>query len=124
MEETLKKKIWAIGLVSIGVAAIVFAIICFCHGFYFSGSYVYHITYGGDAYTGIQNAAADTANNVKYLGSLLSNAAHFSGVCTGFLLLVVGALLLLVGILKGVDAFTKKNIVENEAGKTEIISNF
>ena len=30
-----------------------------------------HIEYGGDAYTGIQNAAADTANNVLKAGGIV-----------------------------------------------------
>ena len=40
----------------------------------FSGSVGYYesaLKYGGDAYTGIQNAAAQTANNIKYLGETL-----------------------------------------------------
>ena len=32
-----------------------------------SGTHIQHSYYGGDAYTGIQNAAADTGNNVLYL---------------------------------------------------------
>lgn len=31
------------------------------------GDWVSHSYYGGDAYTGIQNAAADTGKNVHYL---------------------------------------------------------
>ena len=31
------------------------------------GSTDYNVTYGGDAYTGIQNAASQTVNNVYYL---------------------------------------------------------
>ena len=40
----------------------------------FSGTVGYYENaqkYGGDAYTGIQNAAAQTANNIKYLGETL-----------------------------------------------------
>ena len=37
-----------------------------------AGTYVRHIAYGGDAYTGIQNAAADTAVNVKWLNEAVS----------------------------------------------------
>ena len=29
------------------------------------------MTYGGDAYTGIQNAAAQSANNIIYLGDMI-----------------------------------------------------
>ena len=45
-----------------------------------SGGYLYidtdHSKYGGDAYTGIQNAAADTADNVATLGSNVTDAAN------------------------------------------------
>ena len=34
-----------------------------------SGSYIRSNIYGGDAYTGIQNAAADTGNNVRIVGN-------------------------------------------------------
>ena len=33
-----------------------------------------HIEYGGDAYTGIQNAAADTAKNVLKVGGIIVSA--------------------------------------------------
>lgn len=32
------------------------------------------ITYGGDAYTGIQNASANAANNIAILGSIAIKA--------------------------------------------------
>lgn len=35
------------------------------------GSYERSLSYGGDAYTGIQNAAAQSANNVLYVGEML-----------------------------------------------------
>jgi hypothetical protein len=34
------------------------------------GSYEWNSSYGGDAYTGIQNAAAQTANNVQNLAEI------------------------------------------------------
>lgn len=45
-----------------------------------TGRYEYSVTYGGDAYTGIQNAAATTANNVNDIGDLIQ-----TGI-SGFLL--------------------------------------
>ncbi len=47
------------------------------------GAWEYTQTYGGDAYTGIQNAAAQTANNVQELTELI----RFG---TGALLFVLG----------------------------------
>ena len=54
--------------VIIGIIAIVLAIICATAsvGYYESSK-----TYGGDAYTGIQQAAAQTANNVQYLAEIV-----------------------------------------------------
>lgn len=54
--------------VLIGIVAIVLAIICSGADVgYYENSQVY----GGDAYTGIQQAAAQTANNVKYLAEIV-----------------------------------------------------
>ena len=56
--------------------------------------------YGGDAYTGIQNASSKTANNVNELGDLLCSS--FKG-----LLIVIGGTITLYGIstiLKNEDA--------------------
>ena len=61
--ETLSQntKLKRIIFLAIGIIAIVLAIICACadNGVYESAKY-----YGGDAYTGIQQAAAQTANNL------------------------------------------------------------
>ena len=61
--ETLSQntKLKRIAFLSIGLIAIILAIICACadNGTYESAKY-----YGGDAYTGIQQAAAQTANNL------------------------------------------------------------
>ena len=42
------------------------------------GSYAYSWSYGGDAYTGIQNSAAQTANNVSLVGNIVKTG--FSGM--------------------------------------------
>ena len=52
----------------------------------FSGEYESNSSYGGDAYTGIQNAAATTANNVDDLGEYLDDTVHFVGCFGGMLL--------------------------------------
>ena len=53
-------------------------------GFYYSGAYTKYEAYGGDAYTGIQNAAADTAVNVarfaNAFGALVDDIFLWSGV--------------------------------------------
>jgi hypothetical protein len=52
----------------LGILSIIFSLAVFTGtvGYYESA-----LKYGGDAYTGIQNAAAQTANNIKYLGETL-----------------------------------------------------
>lgn len=54
-------------LVIVGIVSIFLAIKCFG---YETGSYVSTEKYGGDAYTGIQNASSKTANNVMYLSEI------------------------------------------------------
>lgn len=51
------------------------------------GTWENNVSYGGDAYTGIQNAAAQTANNVQYLSDLVKFGF-------GSLLIVVGIALI------------------------------
>ena len=73
------------------IATIVIGLIIFVFGMFGLGWFTFEetksIEYGGDAYTGIQNAAADTANNVaKACGVLCS--------VLGFLTSLIGGLLL------------------------------
>lgn len=57
------------------------------------GSWESNITYGGDAYTGIQNAAAQSANNVLYLSDIVQLAL-------GSLLIVAGIALIIFFLSK------------------------
>lgn len=82
------KKIEAICKIVIGALSIIFAIIILAAD---SGVFERQTSYGGDAYTGIQNAGAITANNVKCLAIICSQGF-------GFILLVGGALITLSGI--------------------------
>ena len=71
-----------------------------------TGNYISHESYGGDAYTGIQNAAADTGNNVRYIGMGIEEL--YDKVCQigAFILFIAGSLISLkyakefIGILK------------------------
>lgn len=117
MKKTLEKKILSIGLITIGIAAIIFAIICStgdpCMWRHFSNSGTYK-TYGGDAYTGIQNATVDVTRNIQYLDLDLAYATTFLGECIGYLLFIVGGLLLLIGTTKAISAFRKKPTLPDE----------
>ena len=52
----------------LGIGAIALAVLVFTGSV---GYYESFMQYGGDAYTGIQNAAAQTANNIMFLGETI-----------------------------------------------------
>lgn len=54
--------------IALGVGALIAAIYIFSMH---HGGYENYLSYGGDAYTGIQNAAAQTANNVRSLADIV-----------------------------------------------------
>ncbi len=54
------------------------------------GEYVSSSTYGGDAYTGIQNAAADTGSNVYKGNQIIQKGFKYIFILSGFGFLVVG----------------------------------
>ena len=76
----MNKKLLKIFGIILGVIAIVLSIVIFTQdvGYYESSH-----SYGGDAYTGIQNASAQAANNIMYVGEMI----RFS---IGCLMLVMG----------------------------------
>ena len=80
----MKKAASILGMIS--------SVISFCSGIYiylsipfYSWGYVISEKYGGDAYTGIQNAAADTANNILNLNYAIQTVF-------GILLIIIGLL--------------------------------
>ena len=91
----------------LAVIAIVFAIICLATDVY-SPRYIYtvHEIYGGDAYTGIQNAAADTSQNIVGLGLELGNLIKD---CFGLSFILVGLIFIVLAIKSIVE---RKNIKE------------
>ena len=90
-EKTRLPKLIAIilGLFS-GLLSVIFGIVTYGMG---AGSFESSRSYGGDAYTGIQNAAAQSANNIIYASKLLRFGF-------GSLLLVLGLFLIGFFILK------------------------
>lgn len=56
----------------------------------YSGAFVSKEAYGGDAYTGIQNASANTANNVDNLGDMCECTFRNAFAIAGILLVVKG----------------------------------
>ena len=84
-EKPVKKKKFAsvLGVIA-GCVSVLMSVIVFLKA---TGGYEWSETYGGDAYTGIQNAAAQTANNITYLNEIVK-------VVGGGLLLVLGLALI------------------------------
>lgn len=81
-----KNIVFGIAFIILGVISVIWGLTLGYIGNYESASY-----YGGDAYTGIQNAAATTANNVDSLGEV---------VCSGLkgIMIVSGGTLITIGI--------------------------
>lgn len=80
-----KSKVIGIALIVLGIISIVWGL-----GLNYSGISSSDKLYGGDAYTGIQNASSTTANNVKELGET---------VCSGLkgILVVMGGVIIIYG---------------------------
>ncbi len=105
-----KNLILSIGVVLIGVLAIVFAVLCWCDdSLYAYGSLAVKYIYGGDAYTGIQQAAAEAANNVYYLNCNIETISKILTTCMGYLLFIIGIMLCIIGISKIVNNPQKDN---------------
>ncbi|MBQ3221866.1 MAG: hypothetical protein IJB34_07920 [Clostridia bacterium] len=102
-------KIFNYALVGVGVVSIVFAVLCFVLNTDFDyGYWVSAEVYGGDAYTGIQNAAAATANRVDGLSENVAMLAKSIRMGLGFILLLAGLLIVLYGIRKMMEEKTNE----------------
>ena len=77
----------------IAIVSIICGIICF---FLNIGTNVSDVVYGGDAYTGIQNATAQTANNILILNKNIKLISGFFFVILGLILRAVGNFLLTI----------------------------
>lgn len=99
-----------VGIVSIGLS-----ISCFNAD---DGDYVEKNYYGGDAYTGIQHAAAETGQNVRALTKLATKGF-------GSILLVGGLALVVVGIPsrrnENKPSDETKPIIETDSPQTSVV---
>lgn len=108
------KKIKAVFLITIGGIAIICGIVCFLAD---TGTFERQTSYGGDAYTGIQNAGAITANNVKCVAQLTSLGFGFAFLITGLILISNGILPLLLKVeptaIETSDASSAKQAIDS-----------
>lgn len=81
------KHIVAVLLVIVGIVSL-----CMAGGLndVSTGGYEAAVSYGGDAYTGIQNAAAQTANNVRWVTEAVAQVGSSILVVAGLALIVAG----------------------------------
>ena len=81
------EKIRNILFLIIGVLSIIFAIKI---GGLSTGSFEMPLSYGGDAYTGIQNACAGAANNAIDVANILQQGFEYCLIIAGFVLVSIG----------------------------------
>ena len=98
-KKKLKKIIYGIGALA-GVLAVILAFVCFGK---YEGYTESSKSYGGDAYTGIQNASAQAANNTYHLAEI----TKFAG----------GSILLVIGLIS-IAGFGAKIVDDLEDDKT------
>ena len=89
-------------------------------GTYAPYNYTANKSYGGDAYTGIQNAAADAANNINDLTTLVEEC--FQIICTwfSFTLFVVFTVLILKNI-ESIISVSKERREERKKREAEFM---
>ena len=83
-----KKRLLGVLLIIVGIVSFSLSISCYRLS---NGDYMSYEYYGGDAYTGIQHAAARTANNMQYLIDALKT-------CFGHVLMVAALILWATGL--------------------------
>lgn len=101
------------------IKSLIFVVAALC-SFYFShkcfeeraGSYVSEKTYGGDAYTGIQNAAAIAAKNAADVAEIVQKGF-------GYFFIVSGIILLGVAVPK--DSLDKIKVPKNDKWKNIVL---
>lgn len=98
----MKNIIKNILLIFVGIVSIGLSVSCFISD---TGDYVSEEFYGGDAYTGIQHAAAETGQNVRALTVIVSKGF-------GSVLLIYGMTLIAIGVSGAIQKKEKSDTQE------------
>lgn len=98
------KKFFTVLLLATGILSISLSVYSFNS---LTGTYMNRKEYGGDAYTGIQNAAAQTANNVNEMAEMMSFS--FGSI------LLVGGLTLIFSSCNMLISYTQQSSTENQS---------
>lgn len=97
------KRVTGFFLLVAAIVSVIFGIVCFNSypsSYLTSDKHVEYEYYGGDAYTGIQNAAADTANNVQANVETVRSTYYMIAQGFGFALIISGIVLFGCGVGK------------------------
>ena len=111
MNTKLLTKIHGLLLSVTGIISIIFGAVC-GEAHMPGGVQATEYTYGGDAYTGIQNAAAQTANNVRHLSYDIDALKDVVTEGFRFVLIITGLVLIITGVFKILKALAQKDTPE------------
>lgn len=97
----------------VGLTAVILGIVAIVFGWTvnYYGSYEQSKSYGGDAYTGIQNAAAQTANNVDQFGNAYIESYAYFMTFIGLTMIAGGSLSTVYNIIE--VSSNRKKVTEN-----------
>ena len=88
------KIICALLIIAIGMYCLIASLCADCYG---EGAVKNR--YGADFYTDVQNAAAQSARNLMYIGNFLSEVVHILGVTLGTFFVAIGGYLFAVALM-------------------------
>lgn len=114
------QKILAFAFLAIAVLSLIFAIVCFTMDAYGPfGATESNKSYGGDAYTGMQNASAQAATNAYYINRSVHSLIACVKVASGFGFIITS---LTFGALAFVKMKEQEIIFKPAAEPAEIVA--
>lgn len=94
---TIMKIISSSLLITLGLVMIICGLIGEV-GYDYYGRPTNYMSYGGDAYTGIQNASADISSNVAVLGYSMQDVLETAFLIVGIVIVLVGVYMLAIAL--------------------------